>query len=153
MRKTVRVFAAVGPAERLGRAIAAMPAPVQRTLAEVALRTDLPLVSGSWEDDSGGCLVANAVACAGYADDRRTLDLRMLDAFPQMSSRDLNTLIVAWDEAAAQAGVADEAALRTLLRQGLAWAGVPMTAPTRTAPASSAQGRDDAGVPEPVSVY
>jgi hypothetical protein len=135
MRKTVRVFAAVGPAERLGRTIAAMPGPVQRTLAEVALRTDLPLVSGSWEDGSGGCLVANAVACVGDAGDRRTLDLRMLDAFPQMSSRDLNTLIVAWDEAAAQARATDEAALRALLRQGLARAGVPLVAPpARAAP-------------------
>jgi hypothetical protein len=123
------VFAAVGPAERLGRAISAMPGAVQQTLAEVALRTDLPLASGSWEDDSGGCLVANAVACIGDGDDRRTLDLRMLDAFPQMSSRDLNTLIVAWDEAAAQAGATNEAALRALLHQGLAWAGVPVTTP------------------------
>jgi hypothetical protein len=126
MRKTVRVFAAVGPAERLGRAIAAMPGGVQRTLAEVALRTDLSLVSGSWEDGSGGCLVANAVACIGHSDDRRTLDLRMLDAFPQMSSRDLNTLIVAWDEAAAQADVVDDPGLRALLHAGLLWADVPV---------------------------
>jgi hypothetical protein len=153
MRKTVRVFAAVGPAERLGRAIAAMPGGVQRTLAEVALRTDMSLVSGSWEDGSGGCLVANAVACVGHTDDRRTLDLRMLDAFPQMSSRDLNTLIVAWDEAAAQAGATDEAALRALLCQGLSWADVPMTAPTRAAPAPSGLGREDAGAVEPVPAY
>lgn len=126
MRRTVRLFAAVGPAERLGRAIAAMPGAVQRTLAQVAGRTDMRLASGSWQDDGGGCLVANAVACVGDPHDQRTLDLRMLDAFPQLSSRDLNALIVAWDEAAAQADVVDDAGLRALLRQGLAWAGVPV---------------------------
>ncbi|HSK95877.1 MAG TPA: hypothetical protein VK891_04590, partial [Euzebyales bacterium] len=115
MRRTVRLFAAVGPVERLGRAIADMPTSVQRTLAQVACRTDLSLASGSWQDDSGGCLVANAVACVGDPTDRRTLDLRMLDAFPQMSSRDLNHLIVAWDEAAAQADVVDDVGLRVLL--------------------------------------
>lgn len=124
MRKTVRVFAAVGPGERLGRAIAAVPRPVQRTLSEVAARHDLPLASGSWEDSDGGCLVANAVMCVGSTDEERTLDLLMLDAFPEMSSRDLNMLIVAWDEAAAQADATDDVELRALLRQGLAWAGV-----------------------------
>jgi len=128
MRRTVRLFAAVGPVERLGRAIDQMPPAVQRTLANVACRTDLPLASGSWQDDSGGCLVANVVACVGDPADRRTLDLRMLDAFPQMSSRDLNTLIVAWDESAAQADVADDAALRALLHAGLLWADVPLPA-------------------------
>ena len=127
MRKTVRLFAAVGPAERLGRAIAGVPGPVQRTLAEVATRHDLPLASGSWQDGDGGCLVANAVACVGGTDKERTLDLRMLDAFPEMSSRDLNGLIVAWDEAAAQAEATHDEQLRALLRQGLAWAGVPVT--------------------------
>jgi hypothetical protein len=134
MRRTVRLFAAVGPAERLGRAIAAMPAAVQRTLAEVARRTDMRLASDSWQDDGGGCLVANAVACVGDPNDRRTLDLRMLDAFPQMSSRDLNALIVAWDEAAAQADVVDDQGLRTLLHQGLAWAGVAVPARTGLTP-------------------
>jgi hypothetical protein len=132
MRRTVRLFAAVGPVERLGRAISAMPTAVQRTLAQVACRTDLRLASGSWQGDGGGCLVANAVACVGDPTDRRTLDLRMLDAFPQMSSRDLNTLIVAWDEAAAQADVVDDAGLRALLHAGLLWADVPVPAPNPT---------------------
>lgn len=136
MRKTVRLFSAVGPAERLGRAIVDLPSSVQRTLADVVDRTDLPLVAGSWRDDDAGCLVANALAClaapADLADSgdpdgstpERTLDLRMLDAFPQMSSRDLNLLICAWDEAAAQAGATTDDELRVLLRSGLAWAGV-----------------------------
>ncbi|HSJ43077.1 MAG TPA: hypothetical protein VK923_00140 [Euzebyales bacterium] len=136
MRKTVRLFSAVGPAERLGRAIVDLPSDVQRTLADVADRTDLPLVAGSWRDDDAGCLVANAVACvatparATDGDDadesvpERTLDLRMLDAFPQMSSRDLNLLICAWDEAAAQADATTDDGLRALLRSGLAWAGI-----------------------------
>jgi len=136
MRKTVRLFSAVGPAERLGRAIVDLPADVQDTLVEVADRTDLSLVAGSWRDDEAGCLVANAVACVapqvGGADhdavdgcaQERTLDLRMLDAFPRMSSRDLNLLICAWDEAAAQAGATSDGELRWLLRSGLAWAGI-----------------------------
>lgn len=136
MRKTVRLFSAVGPAERLGRAIVDLPSDVQSTLADVADRTDLPLVAGSWRDDDAGCLVANAVACVATpargtdgddADEslaERTLDLRMLDTFPQMSSRDLNLLICAWDEAAAQADATTDDALRALLRSGLAWAGI-----------------------------
>jgi hypothetical protein len=136
MRKTVRLFSAVGPAERLGRAIVGLPPGVRRTLADVADRTDLPLVAGSWRDDDAGCLVANAVACVTTAADgapgdevdgstpERTLDLRMLDAFPQMSSRDLNLLICAWDEAAMQADATSGDDLRVLLRSGLAWAGV-----------------------------
>jgi hypothetical protein len=150
MRRTVRLFAAVGPVERLGRAIAAIPAPVQRTLAQVARRTDLRLASGSWEDGSGGCLVANAVACVGDPTDRRTLDLRMLDAFPQMSSRDLNTLIVAWDEAAAQADVDDDAGLRALLHAGLLWAEVPVADPDPVVdpdPANLDPGGDPASAP------
>ncbi len=141
MRKTVRLFSAIGPAERLGRAIATLPAPVQRTLIEVAGREDLPLVAGSWTGDDSGCLVANAVACIGAAaggdgpgsdggsDAERTLDLRMLDAFPQLSSRDLNLLIVAWDESAAQAAATTDAQLRALLWSGLAWAGLDSAAP------------------------
>ncbi len=142
MRKTVRLFSAVGPAERLGRAIVTLPTGVQRTLADVAGRDDLPLVAGSWTGDDSGCLVANAVACVdaadeGYgeaglgrrSDEDRTLDLRMLDAFPQLSSRDLNMLIVAWDESAAQAAATTDAQLRALLRSGLTWAGVDVSAP------------------------
>ena len=149
MRRTVRLFAAVGPAERLGRAIAAMPAAVQRTLAEVACRTDMRLASGSWQDDGGGCLVANVVACVGDPNDLRTLDLRMLDAFPQMSSRDLNTLIVAWDEAAAQAEVVDDQGLRTLLHQGLAWAGVAVPARSGLSP-SDGDGMSPPAQPRPL---
>jgi hypothetical protein len=153
MRKTVRLFSTVGPAERLGTAIASLPDPVQRALAETAERTDLPLVAGSWSDDDAGCLVANVVRSAppshGSAD--RTLDLRMLDAFPQMSSRDLNLLIVAWDEAAAQAAAATDDDLRSLLRSGLAWAGVELVearrAPDATAPPPGGCGGDaDVGV-------
>ncbi|MBW3604141.1 MAG: hypothetical protein KY460_04355 [Actinobacteria bacterium] len=143
MRKTVRLLSAVGPVERLGRSIVTLPPPVQQTLAQVADREDLPLVAGSWHDDGSGCLVANALACLALArggsdrvgvrgdDDRvdRTLDLRMLDAFPQLSSRDMNLLIVAWDEAAAQAAARTDVALRALLRAGLAWAGVGPAAP------------------------
>lgn len=138
MRKTVRLFSAIGPSERLGQVIAGLPPAVQRTLADVAGRADLPLAAGSWRDDHGGCLVANAVACvdgrtssepasASAGDGDRTLDLRMLDAFPQMSSRDLNALIVAWDEAAAQAAVTDDAGLRALLTAGLVRAGVALS--------------------------
>ncbi|HEX6256679.1 MAG TPA: hypothetical protein VFZ70_12820 [Euzebyales bacterium] len=128
MRKTVRLFSTVGPAARLGTAIASLPVSVQRALAEVAERTDLALVAGSWSDDDGGCLVANVVrsTAPSHSSADRTLDLRMLDAFPQMSSRDLNLLIVAWDEAAAQAVAASDDDLRSLLRSGLAWAGVEL---------------------------
>jgi hypothetical protein len=134
MRKTVRIMSAVGPTERLGRAIEGLPPQVQRVLGDVAGRADLPLASGSWEDDDGGCLVANAVACVaratpGRADDERTLDLRMLDAFPAMSSRDLNALIVAWDEAAAQDAATGDAELRRLLVAALRWAGVAVADP------------------------
>lgn len=137
MRKAVRLFSALGPAERLGRVIATLPAGVQRTLAEVAARDDLALTAGSWHDDASGCLVANAVVCAGGtavaqpgvpADGIRTLDLRMLDAFPQLSSRDMNLLIVAWDEAAAQEAATADRQLRALLHAGLTWAGVQTTA-------------------------
>lgn len=139
MRKTVRLFSAIGPAERLGRAVATLPPPVQRTLVEVARREDLPLVAGSWTGDDSGCLVANAVACLGTAGQGRgghdpsagdrTLDLRMLDAFPELSSRDLNMLIVAWDESAAQAAATTDTQLRALLWSGLAWAGLDSAAP------------------------
>jgi len=154
MRKTVRLFSAVGPAERLGRAIVDLPPGVQRTLADVADRTDLSLVAGSWRDDDAGCLVANAVACVAtpasgaHGDDadgpapERTLDLRMLDAFPQMSSRDLNLLICAWDEAAAQADASTDDDLRALLRGGLAWAGVARRDVAAPSPGGIGDGAD-----------
>jgi hypothetical protein len=153
MRKTVRLFSTVGPAERLGTAIASLPGPVQRALAEVAERTDLALVAGSWSDDDAGCLVANVVRSAAPSQTAadRTLDLRMLDAFPQMSSRDLNQLIVAWDEAAAQAAAETDDDLRSLLRSGLAWAGGALVEARRrpdvTAPPPGGSGGDaDVGV-------
>ncbi len=126
MRKTVRLFSEMGPEERLGRAIAGLPGSAQRALAAVADREDLPLVAGSWATDDGGCLVANVVATVAPGQDAgdRTLDLRVLDLFPELSSRDLNVLIVAWDEAAAQEGRSGDGALRRLLRGGLARAGV-----------------------------
>lgn len=126
MRKTVRLFSEVGPEERLGRAIALAPPSAQRALADVAERHDLPLVSGSWESGGGGCLVANVVRTMSTSEDPAgsTLDLRVLDLLPELSSRDLNRLIVAWDEAAEQEGRRSDAALRRLLRGALAWAGV-----------------------------
>lgn len=129
MRKTVRVFSEVGPEERLGRAIALAPPSAQRALAGVAEREDLPLVSGSWESDGGGCLVANVVRTMSTSEGPAgaTLDLRVLDLLPELSSRDLNRLIVAWDEAAEQEGRRSDVALRRLLRGALAWAGVRPT--------------------------
>ena len=158
MRKTVRLFSAVGPTERLGRAIASLPPGVRATLATVAARGDLPLVAGSWHGDDSGCLVANAVACA--ADDvdetERTLDLQMLDAFPEMSSRDLNSLIVAWDEAAAQAAAEDDGDLRALLRGALRWAGIAADVEDRLAaplpPVEAAAPVADTDAPPPGGV-
>ena len=127
MRRTARRLSQIGPEERLGVAVAALPRSAQRALAEVADREDLPLVAGVWGDDSAGCLVANVVRTAGYDEtDEQTLDLRVLELFPEMSSRDLNLLIVAWDEAALQEGRNDDLPLRRLLRGALARAGVPM---------------------------
>lgn len=137
MRKTVRLFSQVGPEERLGRAIASLPTSAQQALLEVADREDLPLIAGSWQEGDAGCLVANVVAavasgpygCADSPGSDATLDLRILELFPELSSRDLNHLIVAWDEAAAQEGRGGDPALRRLLRGGLARAGVvPLTA-------------------------
>jgi hypothetical protein len=130
MRKTVRLFSEIGPEERLSAAIAQLPSSAQEALEEVAAREDLPLVAGSWHADGGGCLVANVVSVMGadFVDQRITLDLRVLHLFPELSSRDLNRLIVAWDEAAAQEGRTSDAALRRLLRGALARVGVGDTA-------------------------
>lgn len=122
MRRTVRRDPA--PEVRLGRAIAALPPSARSALAVVADRDDLPLVAGSWEQDAGGCLVANVVRSLAVdplqASAEQTLDLRVLALLPELSSRDLNRLVVAWDEAAAAQGRADDPALRRLLRGGLA---------------------------------
>ena len=103
---------------------------------------DLPLVAGSWEDGEAGCLVANVVRLAGPdgdADEPSTLDLRVLELFPELSSRDLNRLIVAWDEAALQEGRGGDARLRRLLRGALARAGVPAGVPVeRPSPSDQA---------------
>lgn len=126
MRRVVRVSSGVGPEQRVGEAIAQLPPAARRALAQVADAEDLPLVAGSWEDGAGGCLVANVLRLsAGSAASGATLDVRMLDAFPELSSRDLNRLIVAWDEAAMQEGRSGDPALRRLLRGALARAGVP----------------------------
>lgn len=126
VRKTRRLFSQVGPEERLAAAISELPPAAKRALSDVADRSDLPLIAGSWDSDDAGCLVANVVraAAVGTAADDRTLDLRVLDLFPEMSSRDLNRLIVAWDEAALQEGRNSDPALRRLLRGALARAGV-----------------------------
>lgn len=126
MRRVVRVSSGVGPEQRVGEAIAQLPPAARRALAQVADAEDLPLVAGSWEDGAGGCLVANVLRLsAGSTASGATLDVRMLEAFPELSSRDLNRLIVAWDEAAMQEGRSGDPALRRLLRGALARAGVP----------------------------
>lgn len=129
MRKTARLFSSVGPEERLAQAIAQLPPTAQRALRDVADREDLPLVAGTWDSDDAGCLVANVVraACPEGDDTEVTLDLRILELFPELSSRDLNLLIVAWDEAALQEGRDADPALRRLLRGALARAGVAAT--------------------------
>lgn len=126
MRRMARVTAEVGPEQRLARAIALAPPAAQAALAAVADREDLPLVAGSWAEGEAGCLVANVLRVAGAqrTDGAVTLDLRILGLFPELSSRDLNRLIVAWDEAAAQDGRGSDPALRRLLRNALARAGV-----------------------------
>lgn len=137
MRRTVRVFSEVGPEERLGRAIAMAPPSAQRALLAVAEREDLPLVAGSWRDHDGGCLVANVVRTLASPEERGgagTLDVRVLELLPELSSRDLNRLIVAWDEAAEQEGRRSDAALRRVLRGALAWAGVRSTPGARPTP-------------------
>lgn len=126
MRKTTRRFSQIGPEERLADAITQLPPAAKRALRDVADREDLPLVAGSWDSGGAGCLVANVVRTsdADAAGDDRTLDLRVLDLFPEMSSRDLNGLIVAWDEAALQEGRNTDLVLRRLLRGALARADV-----------------------------
>lgn len=128
MRRTTRRLTQIGPEERLAEAISGLPMSAQRALAEVADREDLPLVAGVWDDDSSGCLVANVVriAAADSGQESTTLDIRVLELFPEMSSRDLNRLIVAWDEAALQEGRDGDPPLRRLLRGALARAGVPL---------------------------
>jgi hypothetical protein len=140
MRKTNRLFSQVGPEERVAQAISSLPPAARMALAEVADREDLPLVAGSWAEEDAGCLVANVVRLAGdgTGEEERTLDLRVLDLFPEMSSRDLNLLIVAWDEAALQEGKDNDAALRRLLRGALARAGVE--------PPSGGSGPEEVGV-------
>jgi len=149
MRRVVRVFSEVGPEQRVGEAIAQLPPAARRALAQVADAEDLPLVAGSWEDGAGGCLVANVlrlsageasgnqIAVAGRpgASLAATLDVRMLEAFPELSSRDLNRLIVAWDEAAMQEGRSGDPALRRLLRGALARAGAPASGASGSAAA------------------
>ena len=120
--RRVRPYTVSSAPERLGRTIAQLPSPVRQALALVAGRDDLPLVAGVWSDGSGGCLVANVVAaCAGStaSDEEQTLDLRVLELIPEMSSRDLNRLVVAWDEAALLFGGTSDADLRRLLRDAL----------------------------------
>lgn len=130
MRKTRRLFSQVGPEERLANAIAQLPTSARRALSDVADREDLPLVAGVWGEEGAGCLVANVVRAAAPEtnDAELTLDLRILELFPELSSRELNLLIVAWDEAALQEGRTSDGALRRLLRGALARAGVPATA-------------------------
>lgn len=121
VRATVRRLSQVGPEERLANAIRGLPPSARRALRDVADREDLPLVAGDWGDAGGGCLVANVVRASAVADDRElTLDLQVLELFPELSSRDLNQLIVAWDEAALEEGRNGDPALRRLLRGALA---------------------------------
>jgi hypothetical protein len=122
MRNTARFGSVMAPEERLGKAISGLPGKARAALADVADREDLPLVAGSWNDGDGGCLVANTVRTLSLGADEgsQTLDLRMLELLPTLSSRDLNELIVAWDEAAEQEGKDSDAALRRLLRGALA---------------------------------
>lgn len=133
MRRTVRLFSEQGPQQRLAAAIATLPSSAQQALVDVARRDDLPLAAGSWNSGGSGCLVANVVALHGASDGGTadtTLDLRILDLFPELSSRALNQLIVAWDTAAEQDGAAGDAALRDLLRGALVRAGVLAAPPS-----------------------
>lgn len=126
MRRSVRAHSSVNVQERLARAISQLPPQAQQALVRVADREDLPLVAGVWHRDTGGCLVANVVGALGdeVPAEQRTLDLRVLDLIPELSSRDLNRLIVTWDEAALQEARTDDAGLRHLLRAVLMRAGM-----------------------------
>lgn len=110
----------MAPAQRLAEAIEPLPAAARGALADVADRVDLPLVAGQWQGHGGaGCLVANVLVAVEAGDAASTLDLAVLERFPELSSRELNRLIVAWDEAAGEADAVDDADLRALLRSAL----------------------------------
>ena len=147
MRKTVRLMSETGPEQRLAEAVTQLPHPVRQVLADVAERTDLPLAAGSWRSGDSGCLVANVVAslapepAGDAAGEQPTLDLRMLELVPEMSSRDLNLLIVAWDEAAEQAGVTGDVGLRALLRGALGRVGVGPSEDSVVSPVPAAPSR------------
>lgn len=135
MRRSVRAHSRLDAHARLGRAVAHLPPAAQEALVTVAARQDLPLMAGAWTSDAGGCLVANVVATFGpgrAGAGHQTLDLRVLELIPELGSRDLNRLIVAWDDAALQERRVDDAALRRLLRDALDRAGAPTG--SRTAP-------------------
>jgi hypothetical protein len=130
MRRLVRATSASDPRERLARAVQRLPEPVRVALRDVARRDDLPLVAGTWRDAEGGCLVANVVRALGAdSESQTTLDLRILELVPELSSRDLNRLIVAWDEAAEASRARDDRALRRLLHEALDRAPQPLPAP------------------------
>ncbi|HVM00478.1 MAG TPA: hypothetical protein VM324_14385 [Egibacteraceae bacterium] len=134
----MRAHSSVNARDRLARAIAQLPPPAREALGAVAERQDLPLVAGVWTGSAGGCLVANVVATLdtpGAAE--QTLDLRVLELIPELGSRDLNRLIVAWDEAALHEGRSDDAALRRLLRVALDRAGMAAQEPVGAAPSST----------------
>lgn len=116
----------IAPVDRLAGALATLPERARAALADVAARTDLPLTAGSWSEDGAGCLVANVVAAHGAAAGASSLDVRLLELFPELSSRDLNRLIVAWDEAAAEADAEADGDLRSLLANALAAVGTPV---------------------------
>lgn len=138
MRRSVRAHSHLDARARLGRAVAQLPPAAQDALATVAARRDLPLMAGAWTSDAGGCLVANVVATFGpdrAGSGHQTLDLRVLELIPELGSRDLNRLIVAWDDAALQESRVDDAGLRRLLCDALERAGVPSASRTAPSPA------------------
>lgn len=151
MRRTTRRLTQIGSEQHLAEAISGLPMSAKRALAEVADREDLPLVAGVWDDDNSGGLVANVVrmAAADDTNDSMTLDIRVLELFPDLSSHDLNRLIVAWDEAALQEGRDGDPVLRRLLRGALARAGVPLEQPMTLDDVQAARPR---GVAEPPAV-
>lgn len=152
MRKTVRLFSQTPPEERLARAISRLSPSVRQALVAIADREDLPLVAGTWQAGDGGCLVANVCRVLGdeVPVEQQTVDLRVLELLPELSSRDLNHLVVAWDEAAMQEGRDSDAALRRLLRGALARAGEPVTRGD-VAEADTATSAPPAAVPTPTA--